>query len=102
MTENLFFAFRAPDPLRYLAAKMNNKDRSSWFAWALSGDFTHRSGLFASLWSKLVRVESIHLDQKTPVNTGLVQVVQVVQAKSNIMHMRARAYLYLFFLQIPH
>jgi len=68
----------------------------------LFGPFLTNIGLFSSKWSGLVRVESIHSDQKTRTVTGLVRVVRVVRVKFNIIHMRARAYVSLFFLHIIH
>lgn len=54
------------------------------------------AGRLFSKWSKLVQAESSRLDHKPRANAGMVQVVQVVQAKINITHMRARAYIYFF------
>lgn len=93
-------ALRAPDPLRYQTAKIENNGRLKGCACRSTGYLTYIIGQFQAFWSRLVRVQSIHLDQKTRVSIDLVQVVQVVQAKSHIMHMRARAYVSLFFLHI--
>jgi hypothetical protein len=63
------------------------------------GDRTAKSekiGLNGSEWSRLVQVKSIHLDHKPRVSIHLVQVVQAVQAKSYIMHMRAHARVFIF------
>ena len=83
-------ALRAPDPLWYKAPKRLNT------AAPASGGCTS-FGPFLSLWSGLVRVESIHPDQKTRAMTGLVRVVRVVRAKSYIIHMRARARMFFSF-----
>ena len=91
---------RAPDPLGYSTAKKVNTavhspgDRTS---------FRHiltNIGPFLPFWSGLVRVESIHPDQKTRAMTGLVRVVRVVRVKSKNIHMRACARVSIFFLHI--
>ena len=82
MISNFGAILRAPDPLGYRAPKRSNP-----------GDHTFT-------WSGLVRVESIHPDQKTRASAELVRVVRVVRVKSHIIHMRARAYAYIFFLHI--
>jgi hypothetical protein len=116
--DDFYFAdLRAPDPLGYEAPKTSNTAAMAAGGCTSSGRcLTNIEPLqvrliranwinsihFAPRWSGLVRVESIHPDQKTRASTGLVRVVRVVRAKSNNIHMRARAYasIFLFFLHI--
>lgn len=91
---------RAPDPLGYRAAKKVNTACQSPGGCTSSGPLLTNIGPFLPFWSKVVQAESVHLDHKPRAIAGLVQVVQVVQAKSHIIHMRARAYASIFFLNI--
>jgi hypothetical protein len=91
---------RAPDPLGYKAPKMSNPASIAAGSCTSFGPLLTNISQLCKLWSGMVRVESIHPDQKTRATTGLVRVVRVVRAKSNIIHMRARTRVSLFFLHI--
>jgi hypothetical protein len=102
MKSLLFAVLRSPDPLGYRAAKKLNNACLASAECTSFGQLLTCTGRFSPFWSGVVRVESIHPDQKTRAMTGLVRVVRVVRAKFNIIHMRARAYVSLFFLHIIH
>jgi len=74
---------RAPDPLRYIAAKISNIAASTSF--------------LAEIWTRWIEANSARLVQTTRASIGLVQVDEVDEAKSNIIHMRAHARIYLYF-----
>jgi len=93
---------RAPDPLGYSTAKKVNTAVRSPGRCTSFGLFLTNIVPFLPFCSRLIQAESIHLDQKPRVNTDLIQVIQVIQAKFNIIHMRARAYASIFFLHIIH
>ena len=99
--DNFFNAvLRAPDPLGYSTAKkVNTADRSPGGCMSFGPLLTNIRQL-CKLWSGVVRVESIHPDQKPRASISLVRVVRVVRAKSHIIHMRARAYASIFFFHI--
>ena len=91
---------RAPLPLGYKAAKRLNPGQSGADLCTLNVPRLTYCRPFLPFWSGVVRVKSIHPDQRPRAIAGPVRVVRVVRVKSNISHMCARAYVYLYFLHI--